>query len=82
MIGLPLSAGKLSLPCPGCAISTDGSFWNIAATTRNGMFSLTKFSAMKLLEAMSTSSRPASRSCVWFTLGPPWRMVTSSPWRW
>ena len=40
MIGLPLSAARLSLPCPGWAISTDGSFWKIAATATIGMFSL------------------------------------------
>ena len=40
MIGLPFSAARLSSPWPGWAISTDGSFWKIAATATIGIFSL------------------------------------------
>ena len=58
MIGLPFSMARLSLPWPGWAISTDGSFWNIAATASIGMFSCTKFSGMNELGARLKSSTP------------------------
>ena len=62
MIGLPFSAARLSSPWPGWAISTDGSFWKIAATATIGIFSRTKLSGTNEFDAMLKSSTPAASS--------------------
>ena len=85
MIGLPLSAAtRLSLPWPGWAISTDGSFWKIAATATIGMFSRAKLSGTKEFGrdvevehaggAAAGRGSPAARPAAAFT-SSPWRSV-------
>ena len=81
MIGLPLSAARLSLPWPGWAISTDGSFWKIAATATIGMFSRTKLSGTNEFEARLKSSTPGREQLRVVDLRPalPQRHVEAVP---
>ena len=45
-------SSNFSMPWSGCAISTCGSFWNIAATTSVGMFCATASNAWSVLALM------------------------------
>ena len=64
---------------PGCAISTCGSFWKLAATTTVGMLCSTASKDCSVLALMKKSSLPTGSRMRLFTFGPPGTMVTSRP---
>ena len=79
MIGLPFMSASLFTSGRGWVMRTCGSFWNTAITAVTGAPARTRLSGTKPLEPMPKSAAPPARSCGTFTLGPPSRIVTSSP---
>ena len=75
-IGLPLRSWIFATP--GCAISTVGFFWNVAAIVVSGTSCSIADSTCRP-SAIATSSWPAASSCSPFTCGPPILIVTSRP---
>ena len=75
-IGLPLRSWIFATP--GCAISTVGFFWNVAAIVVSGTSCSITDSTCRP-SAIATSSWPAASNCSPFTCGPPILIVTSRP---
>ena len=63
----------------GCAISTCGSFWKLAATATVGMFCATASKDCSELALMKKSSLPTGSKMRLFTFGPPGTISTSRP---
>ena len=78
-IGWPFMSARLFTPASGWAMSTHGSFCMAAITAFTGTCSSARLSATKLLEPMPMSAAPDASSCGTLELGPPCRIVTSSP---
>ena len=74
-----LRSSNFSMPWSGCAISTCGSFWNMAATASVGMFCSTASKLCSVFALMKKSILPTGSRMRLFTFGPPGTMVTSRP---